>query len=300
MTDTTEHACCTPREAGYAELQIHDVFPGIQLVFHQAKQEVLDWSSLGQPPFLLLHYCQEGLMALGADGDEIHLEAGDCLLSLEEGVQPRCRCPRESSRGISLCVSEAVARRNFKNILEGVQLQPLDVVRRLCGGNKSCVIRREHRITEIFSSLDFVQSEQRAGFFRVKVLELFILLDGMASERVQSLPKLYVELANQAAEYLSQHMDSRRTIPDLARQFNVSESQLKAVFKAVHGVPVYTYAKQQRMKSAAQSLLLTDLSVTEVAALHGYSNASKFSIAFRTVMGEAPREYRRRHRIKQG
>ena len=36
----------------------------------------------------------------------------------------------------------------------------------------------------------------------------------------------------------------------------------------------------------------SSLSITDIAGRHGYDNASKFSSAFRELMGCTPREYR--------
>ncbi len=50
------------------------------------------------------------------------------------------------------------------------------------------------------------------------------------------------------------------------------------------------------MESAAHMLEHTDKSVMEIANVHGYDNASKFSSVFRSVKGVAPNEYRNREK----
>lgn len=56
---------------------------------------------------------------------------------------------------------------------------------------------------------------------------------------------------------------------------------------------LYAWFKTQRMEHAARDLRESQDSVLKIAGDYGYENASKFSTAFRDVMGMSPREYRR-------
>lgn len=49
------------------------------------------------------------------------------------------------------------------------------------------------------------------------------------------------------------------------------------------------------MLMAAQQLINTQRSILEIASECGYDNGSKFSEAFRKVIGETPSEYRKAH-----
>ena len=69
----------------------------------------------------------------------------------------------------------------------------------------------------------------------------------------------------------------------------------RKVFRAVYGAPVYRYIKDFKMKAAAAMLISQrDLNISEIAQRTGYDNASKFSAAFRDVMGTTPQNYRKR------
>ena len=85
------------------------------------------------------------------------------------------------------------------------------------------------------------------------------------------------------------------TIPELSKEFGVSDTHLKNAFKGVYGMPVFSYMRVQKMHAAAQLLIHTEKTIAEIAEEFGYSNTSKFSAAFQSVMGEAPGDYRRCH-----
>ena len=105
-------------------------------------------------------------------------------------------------------------------------------------------------------------------------------------------------LAEKVSLYLRENTDTRTTIAELSDIFKVSPTPLKKIFREVYGIPVYKYAKQQKMLSASEMLSETDLTVTEIAGIYGYDNPSKFSSAFRNVMGISPTDYRKIHNRK--
>ena len=106
-----------------------------------------------------------------------------------------------------------------------------------------------------------------------------------------ALSSFQLQLAQDAAQYLQEHLHRHVTIAELCRQFSVSPTHLKQAFKGVFQLPVYTYAKQQKMYAAARRLRTEHCSVSEVAAAYGYDNPSKFAAAFRQVMGVTPKAY---------
>ena len=71
---------------------------------------------------------------------------------------------------------------------------------------------------------------------------------------------------------------------------------MKNAFKAVYGVPVYTFIRMLKIHQAAQLLRNTDASVSDIAYDMGYKNTSKFADAFREIMGETPSEFRENHK----
>lgn len=73
-----------------------------------------------------------------------------------------------------------------------------------------------------------------------------------------------------------------------------NRTTLQQVFRQMYGMTIYEYRTQVRMQEAKNLLLREGLSVTEIAGLCGYSNASKFAACFRRVTGTAPGEWRRK------
>lgn len=80
------------------------------------------------------------------------------------------------------------------------------------------------------------------------------------------------------------------TIKEMAREAAMSESKLKKVFKSVYGLPPYEYYQKERMKKARMMLLTGQYSIKDVGYTLGYANLSNFTLAFKKVFGQLPRE----------
>lgn len=101
------------------------------------------------------------------------------------------------------------------------------------------------------------------------------------------------ELAQHTADYLMKNLGRHVTLEELSGTFGVSGTTLKKHFHDRYGMSLYAWFKTQRMEHAARDLRESQDSVLKIAGDYGYENASKFSTAFRDVMGMSPREYRR-------
>ena len=102
------------------------------------------------------------------------------------------------------------------------------------------------------------------------------------------------ELAERTHEMIMTNLERHITIAELSQTLHTSATQVKSCFHKVYGMPIYAYARSQRMEAASWLLSETDQSILEIAGKFGYENGSKFAGAFRRVMGVSPSEYRRR------
>ena len=98
------------------------------------------------------------------------------------------------------------------------------------------------------------------------------------------------EKIHKARAILDAHYDERLTIKELARKVAMNECYLKKGFKTITGNTIHEYIAARRIASARRMLQEEGRSVTEVAALLGYSSISHFSTAFKKATGLKPCE----------
>ncbi|MFC4125962.1 helix-turn-helix transcriptional regulator [Nocardia rhizosphaerae] len=80
-------------------------------------------------------------------------------------------------------------------------------------------------------------------------------------------------------------------LDDLARAAGVSKYHFLRAFTAVYGRTPAVYLAERRIERAQDLLRATNLTVTEVCMLVGYSSLGSFSSKFRQLVGVTPTEY---------
>jgi len=109
-------------------------------------------------------------------------------------------------------------------------------------------------------------------------------------------------MAGLPALYLLPHLRRARDLADrsyaeplnldeLAAAVGVSKYHFLRAFAAVYGVTPAAYIAERRIERAQDYLRATNLTVTEVCMLVGYSSLGSFSSKFRQLVGVTPSEY---------
>jgi AraC-like DNA-binding protein len=76
----------------------------------------------------------------------------------------------------------------------------------------------------------------------------------------------------------------------LAAAVSLSETKLKFIFKQIYGATLMEYFTTLKMNAARETLINQNLSIKDLASLHGYENASKFAASFKKQFGKSPTE----------
>lgn len=87
---------------------------------------------------------------------------------------------------------------------------------------------------------------------------------------------------------------SKIDVDDIARNVNLSKSRLRHLFKLQTGISLGHHIKLLRLARAKSILNGSFLSVKQVMALVGYTDASHFARDYRMIFGERPSRTRSR------
>ena len=96
-------------------------------------------------------------------------------------------------------------------------------------------------------------------------------------------------------EYIIENYHNDITMAATAELFNMSESSLSKKFKAFTGFRFREYLINVRTHAAADLLVNTSLSITEIADKCGFADSNTMGGTFKKIMGEAPGSYRKSH-----
>ncbi len=100
------------------------------------------------------------------------------------------------------------------------------------------------------------------------------------------------EKMRRAMVILNQAYAHPPSLPDLAHQLGISETQLKSSFKSLSGTTVMQYCINKRIDAAKLLLNENKQSISEISDIVGYQDHSAFTRAFRRLTGTSPRQWR--------
>ena len=289
-------------ETGDAQVVVYELFPGVEIAYASVHMDNFDFSETEKDfgeSYVGFHYCKEGRIEQEAENEFFYLMPGDCSVVIQHKHIKQFSLPLRHYHGISIAIDADRAANVFSAYLDNEEITPLNVAQMLCGERHSTVLRSVKQLKHIFTESYAVNENLRTDYLKVKLLELMVVLHQISHFGINSpensVPRTQAELVKQAAAYISENINVKLTLKALSFRFKVSETYLQSSFRAVYGMPVMSFIRMQKMQSAAQALIHTTRSVDEIAEEYGYINESKFSAAFKKIMGDSPSTYRREH-----
>ncbi len=283
-------------DTGDMILTEYQVFPGIKLIYQDIHMLRYEYPAQEEKQILEIHHCREGRYEYQMGKQYYYLASGDLSVSRSGETTTEAFFPTKHYHGISIQIDTEKAPECLSCFLDDVNVRPSMLMKKFCLQQPCFIIRSTESLEHIFSELYTVPESIRTGYFKIKVLELLLFLSSLDTQISQteqhSCPPSQVRLAKAVCSYVCANMSRHFTIEELSQKFQVSPTQLKKSFRNVYGNSVYAYVRTQKMLSAARLLQETDRTILDIAGECGYDNGSKFSKAFREVMGMTPRDFR--------
>lgn len=98
--------------------------------------------------------------------------------------------------------------------------------------------------------------------------------------------------------YIEQHYKEAVTLDMLAEKVSINKFSIAHAFKREYGVSPIHYLSVCRIREGKRLLAETDLSLSQIATVLGFSSPSYFSQRFRSAEGISPTEYRKANQVK--
>lgn len=97
----------------------------------------------------------------------------------------------------------------------------------------------------------------------------------------------------QAVEYISRNLSEAITLESIAAETGISPTWLSKKFHQETGQTVIGYITRERMRTAADYLAFTNMSIQEVSAGVGIVDSNYFTKLFKQTYGIVPKEFRK-------
>ena len=289
-------------DAGDAQAVVYHLFPGVEVAYISVHKADFDFGLFEQGDrknYVSIHYCREGRIEQQVNDEFFYLMPGDCSFAIHKKPQKLFQLPLKHYHGISIGIDPDCMRSPLMAYAESCDCSPLKALNHICSGMSHVVLRSSEAAKKFFNDLYEVDFDQRLDYLRVKMPELFYRMkyaktDSSYYDR-NLVPRTQVEIVKSVSEYITENLNDKITVKQLTSEFGVSDTYLQNAFRSVYGMPVISFIRTQKMQSAAQILIHSNRTIDEIAEEFGYENESKFSAAFKKIMGDPPGVYRKEH-----
>ncbi len=288
--------------SGEGFMMMYRVFDGIYLMYNDFHLKSCVSEYQNAETVLCIDHCREGRIEHeNSVGGRYYMEAGDLRIDRRVHHEGNVHLPLSHYHGLTIGFVRGDAQVSLKRELPSVQVDLDALSQKFCPDSKEFLLRANEPLNMIFTQLYRTPKSIRQDYFKLKITELLLQLSALdpsefAEER-QYFPAQQTDKIKEIHTLMTSDLGRNYTTDELSRRFEIPSASLRKIFKAVYGSPIYQYIRNYRMNAAASMLMSEpDINIAEIAQKLGYDNASKFSAAFRDVMGVSPQEYRKGER----
>lgn len=219
------------------------------------------------------------------DGIERHVRAGDLLIYNSGVVHDERSGPNVKISSYCVAISN----------LRIVGLRANAII-----DDRSCPVfptgERFEMLRDTMALMFRMLSAGREESCHYMQLALLACVWGVIHSPATTQPRENVNLlGKRIKEYIDAHYSEEISLQSISDDLNISQYYLAHVFKDMTGYSPIQYITRRRVGEAQSLLLTTDYTVTQIAAMVGYSNPSHFNQHFTRYVGMTPRNYRKNY-----
>lgn len=285
-------------DEGHGVMVVCRLFPGVDIYYNDYNTNFEFSGRFQLNHYLEISYTYEGVYECILRGNRcMYIGEGELIAFCNIFESLGSHFPQKVYKGFGIMFDLHMVRTGLSRYFKDFSIDFNSLTKKLCKGSNIFVMKTSGETKEILDKIYLSDPVEKLSYIRLKVLELLYLLSSKNLDSMEYKCSYYektiVQKVKHVREHLTAELSEHITIEQLAREHGITQTMLKSCFKEIYGIPPYEYLKKLRMNYAAMLLKDKKYSISEIAGLVGYQNASKFSSAFRDVLGITPSEYRR-------
>ena len=188
----------------------HTVFDGIDLMFLDVKQETIQFYAKSHTKTFAINHCEEGRIECKfTSGDYLYMGPGDMSIGwhTHADYQHENYFPTKLFKGIVLLVDVEKAQPVLDVLVTEARIDLTQLANRFCEHSDFGMMMEEtESVRQIFSSLYKVPDQIKGHYFKLKVIEIFLLLSVISTtnhEKRSSYRKQQVDIVKAVNEHIS-------------------------------------------------------------------------------------------------
>lgn len=275
----------------------YTLFDGIQLSFLDFDTDISMPSQKFNPNIISITHCRSGRYECEyANHTVSYLPEGYFSVTGTQHLPVSFSFPLKKYYGLSLVIDKQSLSEEIKKMMETIPLN-LDKIGSTLGiENNGYLSSTPPKLHHLFSELYEALNIEQLGYFKIKAIELLYHIDQLTKNHgcdFKYYDKRQIQATKEIQTYMITHLDERVSLEQLAFRNQINLSLFHKIFLQIYGDTPYSYLKKYKMNIAAHWLLNENMKIGDIAVSLGYNNASKFAIAFQSVYGILPKDYRK-------
>lgn len=121
--------------------------------------------------------------------------------------------------------------------------------------------------------------------------QLLILLIRGNKRQVVSKVNINTAMLPKICEYLENNIDKRLSFTDIQKEFNISASVIKRLFRDNMNCGIMEHFSRLKVDAAKQMIRENEYNFTEISEKLGFNTPQYFTTVFRRISGMSPSEY---------
>lgn len=294
-----ESEILTVGNAQYEEWSInmesYNIFPGIDLIFNKYYTEISPEADVDWENVMEINYCKKGRYeGIFDENKYVYLAEGEIAYSLLMNKNKISCFPMRYYEGCSILIDCKIANDFLKKNYKDMNIKIDKIKEKLFYLSWYKITRNDLKIKKIFEDIYSIGSREKINFYKLKILELLISLQiyDVKEEMNNYYTEAQIDKIREIRKFITKNYNSKITLKELSKYYNVSASFLQSAFKDIYGKTIAEYIREYRICFAAKMIKETNDSIMQIAMSVGYDNPSKFASAFKKFFGKTPREYR--------
>ena len=277
----------------------YNLFDGISCCFLDFDTEEVMPSQKFNPDIISIVHCHTGRYECEFSNHQIfYLSEGYFSIMGTKYLPISYSFPLKKCYAFSLVIDKHEVSQNTKNILKMFNIDIDNLSEKLALDEKGYLSQPSSDLKHLFSEIYSAKDKEKIEYFRIKALEFLYHIASLSRHNKSDFKyydKKYIQFAKEIHNSMIEHLDEKISLKQLTAEKYFNLSLFHKVFTQIYGDTPYAYMKKYKMNIAANELKNTDRKINEIAMSLGYSNASKFSIAFHSVYGILPKDYRKQN-----
>lgn len=280
----------------YGKMETYSLFPGVILAYIDVNIENVEEVFIEEKMesrLLEINHCARGRYAYAVGDDKIiYFGRGDLCVSIYDLTKSLSEFPLGYYEGLEIFIDVDMADEYIKDYVPDFDL--IEFYETLEKNNGFVLLRANEKIDHVIGELYDVDERIKQSYYKLKCLELllFFSITNFTKTESFSLSKKQVKIIESVKNDLTENLETKITIDQLANKYGMSKTTLKNCFKEIYGKPIFKWRKEYRLDYACHLIEEGHYSISEISKIVGYSSHSKFSQAFREYVGCAPSKYK--------